>query len=327
MKLELTENPGEEWDQFVEKHTDVLFYYSLWSKVLKEGLGGRPYYFYLKSADGIVCGMPGVILTYAGISLFYSSIPYGGYLGDRSMFDSFMCRFREEAAIADIVHVSPFDPDRYEDYSRYFSATNEAATRIDLKGRTEAGVFASFEPSVRQSRNKAVRLGVDVVRCDDRESFVLAYRLYLQTMARNRAIDRYSEKWFGAIYNILAVKGLAFVCLACHEGVPVSATVVINSGKGYHLLHSGSSTEHLRLRAPDIIVCEIVKGAILEGKEYVDFMFSDPLDTGLIRWKEKFGGCTGMLHKYSLINSPLKYALWNSAKKVYPLLPRLRKKG
>jgi len=325
MKFEICEHPGKEWDQFVEKHTHILFYYSVWSEVLQEGLGGRPYYLCLKNDAGIACGMPGVMLTYYGIRLFYSSIPYGGYIGDPALFGRFMSRFREETKIADIVHVSPFLSDRDEEYSRFFTSAGEAATRIDLKGKTGEDVFSRFEPSVRQSLNKSARLGVEVVRCDDRESFLTAHRLYLQTMERNRAIARYTEKWFGALHLILAGKGLAFVCLARYNGTPVSATVVIDSGKGYHLLHSGSCTEQLNLRANDVIVCELLKDAIREGKESVDFMFSDPLDTNLIRWKEKFGGSTSMLNKYSWINSPLKFALWNSAKRVYPLLHRFRK--
>lgn len=324
MVFETSENPGREWDLFARKRTDVLFYHSVWSDVLKDGLGGRPYYLSMKDESGIVCGMPGVMLTCWGIRLFYSSIPYGGYLGDPEHFDGFMVRFMEEATRADIAYVSPYCPEWDNGYTMFSSATAEAVTRIDLKGRTQAEVFSRFEPSVRQSLNKAAREGIDVSKCLDEESFLIAHRLYLQTMGRNRALARYPEKWFSALHRFLAGKGLASVYLARHNGIPVSATVVINSGNGRHLLHSGSGTEHLRLRANDVIVCEIVRDAIRDGNEYLDFMLSDPLDTKLISWKEKFGGSTGMLHKYAMINSPLKLALWNGAKRIYPHFQRLR---
>lgn len=327
MNFEVTEDPGEEWDRFAENQTDVLFYYSVWGEVLKVGLGGRPYYFYQKNADGIVCGMPGVILTYYGIRLFYSSIPYGGFIGERSLFESFMNRVVEETKNADIAYFAPFSADDDEGYGSRFTATAEVATRIDLTGRNLAEMPSCWEASVRQSLNKAVRLGVEVERCDDRESFLTAHRLYLQTMERNGAIARYPEKWFGALHQILAGGGRVCVYMARHNGIPVSATVVVNSKAGYHLLHSGSSTEHLRLRANDVIVCEIIKAGIREGKEYIDLMFSDPSDTKLIRWKEKFGGSTVMLHKFRRINSPFKNVLWDSAKKIYPLLHRFRKNG
>jgi hypothetical protein len=327
MTFEVTEKPGKEWDRFVAQQTDIIFYYSVWSDVLKEGLGGRLCYFVLRDGKEIVAGMPGVMLTYGGIRLCYSSIPYGGYIGDPALFAPFMDRVIAETKRADVVYLSPFAADRDTDYAPLFPGAAEAVTRLDLKECGGTGGVVAFGPSVRQSINKAAREGVDIHRCTDRESFLIASRLYLQTMLRNRAIARYSEKWFGALQQILGGAGLAFVYLARHRGVPVSATVVIGSGTGYHLLHSGSSTDHLGLRANDVIVCEIIRDAIREGKEFVDLMHSDPQDTRLVRWKEKFGGRTVHLTKYVRINSPVKHALWNGAKRIYPLLHRFRKTG
>lgn len=320
MTFDFTENPGEEWDRFVEKHTDVLFYYSIWSRVLKEGLGGRPYYSYLRDETGIVCGMPGVILTYYGVSLFYSSIPYGGFIGDRILFQSFMKRFVEWIRNVDIVYITPYSADLEGEYSRDFKSTSEAATRIDLKGLVSQDVPSCFKTSLRQGIKKADRIGLEVTRCDDGDSFVAAHRLYRQAMRRNSAIARYSESWFNAIQHIMAHEQRAFVYVANYGGIPVAASIIVNSKRGYHFLHIGSSTEHLKLNANDVIACRIIEDAIREGKEYIDFMLSDPSDTRLIWWKEKFGGTTIMLNKYRAISSPLKYAAWASAKKLYPVI-------
>ena len=236
-----------------------------------------------------------------------------------------MDRFVERTRSADVVYLSPSFHCLGEPCPGHFQATAEAATRIDLKGRSLSDVQSGFEPSVRQSINKGARIGLEVVRCADRESFLVAHQLYLQTMWRNRAIARYSVNWFDALHRVLSSEGLASVYMVRHNGEPVSATVVIESQRGCHLLHSGSSTEHLSLRANDVVVCEIIKKAIAEGREFADFMLSDPLDTALIRWKEKFGGKTFMLKKYSRINRPLKHALWSGAKKVYPFFSSFRK--
>ena len=48
MELKVFESPGEEWDEFASRYTDLIFYQSVWSQVLKEGLGGQPLYFCLK---------------------------------------------------------------------------------------------------------------------------------------------------------------------------------------------------------------------------------------------------------------------------------------
>lgn len=323
MVFEVTENPGEEWDRFVEKHTDVLFYYSTWSRVLKEGLGGRPYYLYLKDGDRIVCGMPGVVLSYYGVKLFYCSFPYGGFIGDKAFFETFMNRFSEEAKIAALAYIMP-SPDGIEEYPARFSSSSEAVTRIDLKGRTLPEVISRYAPSVRQSINKGVRLGLEVVRGHDHKSFITAHKLYLQTMQRNRGIARYPEIWFSAIQRVLAHDNRAIAYLVLHNGMPVSATVVIKSKNAYHLLHSGASTEQLPFRANDVIVCEIIKDAILENNEYLDFMKSDPMDRNMIKWKEKFGGQTVALKQYTQVNSKIINAMWAGAKKSYPFIYDIR---
>lgn len=327
MNFIVSENPGIEWDKFVSQHTDVLFCSSLWSEVLRQGLGGKPCYMYLKNSDGIVCGMPGVILKYFGIKLYYSNIPYGGYIGRTDLFDDFMERVIVWTKSIDILYVIPCLHDSDCDYTKQFKTTTELMTQIDLKGRNLDEVQSRFSPSVRQSVNKGGRLGVEVQRRNDRECYLIAYRLYLQTMERNRAIVRYAQKWFVALYDILAERGLSFIYLAYYNGNPVSATVVINSESSYHLIHSGSSTGHLWLRANDLVVCEIIKDAIQDRKEVMDLMLANSKDTDLIRWKEKFGGCSSPQYTYRKVNSQMKDALWNRAKQIYPFFQRFPKVG
>jgi len=46
MELKVFESPGQEWDEFASRYTDLIFYQSVWSQVLKEGLGGgNPFIF------------------------------------------------------------------------------------------------------------------------------------------------------------------------------------------------------------------------------------------------------------------------------------------
>ena len=59
MELKVFESPGKEWDEFASRYTDLIFYQSVWSQVLKEGLGGQPLYFCLREGGDIVAGLPG----------------------------------------------------------------------------------------------------------------------------------------------------------------------------------------------------------------------------------------------------------------------------
>jgi hypothetical protein len=90
MELGVFDSPGKEWDEFASRHTDLVFYQSIWSEVLRKGLGGRPLYFYLKEGGEIVAGLPGVLLNFMILKIIYASIPYGNFIGENSHFRLFM---------------------------------------------------------------------------------------------------------------------------------------------------------------------------------------------------------------------------------------------
>ena len=59
MELKVFESPGKEWDDFASRHTDLVFYQSIWGEVLRKGLGGQPLYFYLTDGREMVAGLQG----------------------------------------------------------------------------------------------------------------------------------------------------------------------------------------------------------------------------------------------------------------------------
>ena len=89
MELKVLESPGAEWDRFASRYTDLIFYKSVWSEVLRKGLGGQPLYFCLREGGGIVAGLPGVLLDFKIFRVLYASIPYGNMIGEKSYFEPF----------------------------------------------------------------------------------------------------------------------------------------------------------------------------------------------------------------------------------------------
>ena len=90
MEIGCFESPGKDWDEFASRYTDLIFYQSIWSELLRKGLGGQPLYFYLKEGGEIVAGLPGVLLTFSFFKILYASIPYGGLIGKKDFFPLFM---------------------------------------------------------------------------------------------------------------------------------------------------------------------------------------------------------------------------------------------
>ena len=90
MELTIFESPGREWDEFASRYTDLIFYQSVWSQVLKEGLGGQPLYFCLREGGTIVAGLPSVLLNFKIFKILYASIPYGNLIGEQEYFSPFI---------------------------------------------------------------------------------------------------------------------------------------------------------------------------------------------------------------------------------------------
>jgi hypothetical protein len=134
MKFEITETPGAEWDEFVCRYTDVLFYYSIWGEVLKQGLGGRLHYSYIRDNGEIVGGMPGVFLRFPGIRLFYCSLPYGGYIGEKSVFE-ILYKNLLKSITGRHAYVCPYSNDMDAEYSQYLRDETSVSS-LNIKGRS-----------------------------------------------------------------------------------------------------------------------------------------------------------------------------------------------
>ena len=326
MEFEVIENPGKEWDDFAAKFSEMVFFRSVWGRVLAEGLGARPYYCCLKEKGRIVGGAPGIIFKYWNLRLYYSCINYGGYIGEKRYAELFYTELlkllKAHGTRADIAYIFPalFDsvaPDNVD-----LKREKTAISYIDIESRPLAEIESAFKRGVRQSLRKAKKLGLEFRLCSDKESMSNAFSLYEEAMKRNRAVVKYPVKWFEAMHHLLIEKGLADLCMVFHNGTAIASVVALYSNDGVHLLNNGSRTKSLHLRASDFMQHEIIKLGIAKQKNYIDFLHSSPDDHNLIRWKEKFGSRTEYRDNFTQVNGRLKYWGWNAAKKVYPLLAR-----
>jgi hypothetical protein len=99
--------PGEEWDRFADQQTDIPFFASSRGEVLREGLGGQLAYAVLRDNGSIAGGMPGVALKVFGFRLYYSIIPYGGYIGEKRYVPHLLDAFSRQVKGIDVAYVFP----------------------------------------------------------------------------------------------------------------------------------------------------------------------------------------------------------------------------
>jgi hypothetical protein len=317
MELKVFELPGEEWDEFASRYTDLIFYQSVWSEVLKKGLGGQPLYFYLKEGGEIVAGLPGVLLNFKIFKILYASIPYGNFIGNKLYFPPFLeslnVEFRKRRIDQLRLTESPFS-ESYPPES--FKPIPAKCSLLDLKMFEKKNILESYRSEVRRAIRKAQKQGLSIRRATARNEVQIFYRLYLSSMERNRAMAKYPPRWFDVLYEVLIRQKKADILFAVKDDDYTAGVVLIYSTTSDHYFHNGSAEAHLESRPNDLIVDHIIHEGVKAGKTTLDFMGSDPGDASLLRFKEKWGSQTKDIYTYVKDYHPFRCRIWEWGKRL-----------
>ena len=317
MELKVYESPDQEWDEFASQYTDLIFYQSIWSEVLRKGLGGQPLYFSLKEGGEIVAGLPGVLLNFKIFKIVYASIPYGNLIGEKEYYQPLMELLNEEfqkrgvdqVRIAESPFLEPYQPNT-------FKSVSAKCSLLDLKGFDKKKIWESYRSEIRRAIRKAQKNGLSVKGVTSQKEVEAFYQLYLSSMRRNRAAAKYPLRWFNALYEILIQRGKADILFAIKGDQYTAGVVLIYSPTSNHYLHNGSAETYLESRPNDLIVDEIIQKGVKEGKTILDFMGSDSNDLSLIRFKEKWGSRSVELYTYVKDYHPLRCKIWELGKRL-----------
>ena len=317
MELGVFYSPGKEWDEFASRYTDLVFYQSVWSQVLKEGLGGQPLYFYLREGGKIVAGLPGVLLRFRILKILYASIPYGHLIGEKPYVMAFLQLLEKEFRRRGIDQVrlteSPFSAS-YQPES--FKPISTKCTLLDLREYDKEKIWEGYKKNIRRDVRKAQKSGIRIRRGDSRKDVHIFHKLYLASMERNRAMAKYPLQWFEAIYEIVTLKGLGAVLIAELNGMAIAGVVLIYSPSSTHYFHNGSQYEFLKFCPNELLVHASIENAVERGIPSFDFMGSGPDDLSLLRFKEKWGGRSMDVYTYVKDYHPVRCKVWEWGKRL-----------
>ncbi len=317
MELKVFESPGGEWDEFASRYTDLIFYQSVWSEVLRKGLGGQPLYFCLKEGGNIVSGLAGVLLNYKIFKVLYASIPYGNLLGEKSFFAPLTELLENEFRKRGIHQVRMTESPFFESYHpNSFGSVSAKCSLLTLTGFDREKAWEHYRSEVRRAIRKAKRSGLSVKHLSSGDEVKIFYRLYLASMERNRAMAKYPLRWFHALFEILVHQKKADILFVVKDHDEYAAgVVVIYSPTVSHYLHNGSVEAHLESRPNDLVVDYMIRQGVMAGRTILDFMGSDPNDLSLLRFKEKWGSRSLDIHTYVKDYHPLRCRIWELGKR------------
>ncbi len=298
MNLVVIEEPDEKWDRFVSQHSGLLFHRSVWSKVLKRSYGCPLRYLVVEKGGHWLCGLPGMIVGNPVFRVFYSLVPYGGFVGDRESITQFLDLVNGWARKQGIHRVQIVDPHiKIKQDLPDFKCVEWFRHVLQLEGKSVEEIWSDYRDSLKRNIKTALSSDLSLESIRSREHVELFYRLYLDSMKRNKAQARYPLELFCEIFDLL-IPEFADILFMNHQGRPAAGIVVIYSQKTAHYFHGGSDSNYLHLRPNDLLFHNAIRAAKDKGKSYFDFMGSTEKMPGLIRFKEKWGAQRQVLHNY-----------------------------
>ncbi len=316
MHLEVESNPGRKWDEFVSGYSGLLFHYSSWAEVLKEGFRADLRYYCLMDGDRIVAGLPGMVLDFKVIRILHACFAYGGIIGPPAYAGKFLELLTEKIA-EDRIHkirIVETPGTRFPGRDGWVKRDGKRHV-LKVSGRSEEELWHGYRKGVRKNVRAARRACIGLANATDARDIDLCYDMYLEAMQRNSAPAKYPRRLFHAISAVLVPHGLARFVLASHGRHPVAAECRIYSKDTVHSLFAGCRSSALRWRPNDCLIHALVTEALRMGKDNVDFMGTPIGDSELARFKEKWGADCEESNTFDLEIDPVRCRAWDAVQR------------
>lgn len=300
--------------QFLGENSSGLFNRKEWFRVLEEGFK-EPVVAYCLEKDGkIRLALPGVILNFRLVKMFYSNIPYGGFVGDLQLIPSSLALF-EESLRKDGIHLIRIGGTSQGEFREWEGYRQDGAFThlIDLEGTDEEKLWNGYKKRVRRDIRKAEKSGIIVHEAASPEEMDILYALYSETMSRNEAFNIWTTNLFQAIYRDLARQGVAKILLAKLKDEIIAGMILLFSPETVYYFFAASAQKYLSLCPNDLLVHRGICLTIREGRRYYDLMTSPKEDVALMNFKEKWGAQKYPFHIYEKSLTFIRPWLWKRA--------------
>lgn len=302
------------WDDFVSGHSNLLFYRSVWGEVLEQGYGWTPLYVWLEKDGKPVIGFLGGIYNLGFMRMLYSSLPYGGLVGDVTQLQNLIDQLRPALRSEGIHQVRLAEWGvRPELESLDFEAVELSAHRVNLADYDEDSYFKALPHSVRKNVKRSRREGLLISELTERDEVGRVFELYANSMARNGAALKYSIDRFYAIFDVLRPQGLGAILVARHGETIVASNALVRSDDVVHDVQLSHDHAFQHMRPTDAVMFGSIQWAMAQGCRTFDFMASPKGDDNLGRFKAKWLAEDIPAATYIASYSPLRALLWNMA--------------
>ncbi len=289
--------------RFLDARPDgTVFQSSAWANVIRAAYRHDVRCWIATDGDDIVGAFPVTVMRVPGLGCKYVAGPYQMHSG-MPLADNAGVR---SELLAACVAAARKDAARYVEV-RHFEETAELEPHGFI--RSESGLVTTTIPLTnlaltqaehghRQRVRKADKLGVEVVRSESADDLRMFRRMYLQT---GRAMGAPQSGWpyFAATLELMP-KDLALY-LAKHLGRVVGGFLVLGDRRmAFARCSAHSSPESLAVNAGQALWWRALQDVAANGCPSFNCGVSWSGDSGLIKWKEGWGGTSRPVETYVL---------------------------
>lgn len=311
MKTEIIDiDHASEFDEFVASHKRGHFMQSsLWGRV-KDDWGW--FGIICRGDDGVILGAMAVLvrkISKLPYHMLYA--PRGPVcdLHDSAVFGALISAAREEGKklnayalkidkdvdtndgdYREIITREGFKINPVTDYFKGFQCAR--VIRIDLEGKTEDEVFASFDSGHRRKVRVALKNNVEIEKCGS-EKAELFYDMMKETTERD-GFELRSAGYFAKILDTFGDRACLYIAYYTPEGgekTPIAGAISVEYGDKFWYFYGASRNIHRNVMPNYLVQWEMIRDAVKDGCSLYDFRgvtrFDE--DDGLYRFKIKFG--------------------------------------
>ena len=279
----------EEYQAFVESHsTSTAFHHRRWIELLQRQYGFALRLPSLKRDGSIVASIPFLeTVTLRGqrklVCLpFTDSMELLGSAADtRLLKDHVRESLVNERFLSACIRSSEAEPDAAESDSIWVRHVIDTCKPIDALVR---GFDRRVRTNLRRAQNSNLSFSIERTN----EAVEAFYRLQVQTR-RRLGVPVQRKEFFKSLCEVCFGNDMGFVGVVRHHGKPIAAGVFLHFQGSMVYKYSASESGTNTLRPNELLTYEALKWATEHDIREFDFGISKRCQTGLRRFKRKFG--------------------------------------
>ena len=278
----------DQWQAYVEWHEDSsIFHHRNWLELLGQQYGFKLLIPAVIADEKITAAIPLLETRNLRGNRKLISLPFTDYLpilGDPETAVTELCELLSHEFAGKYESVvlrsdSPLPRLKHESHN----VRHELVTDLPL-----SEIEAGFASAIRRNLRKSNREQLVFQQRNDQEAIEIFYRLHVLTR-RKLGVPVQTKSYFQKLYKKLIQTGLGFVGVVMKSNQPIAAVVLLGFNGRLVYKYAASDPAALDLRPNDLLVYNAIRLAVESGFRVFDFGITDRQQTGLRRFKSKWG--------------------------------------